>query len=197
MNIFVKIKWVVAILGIFLIILSTNLIDKNNFLRIEESIENIYNERLLSKELLMDISIQFHDKEIAYALNDSVYLQSKNSEINDKIAHSLKQFDRVELTTNEKYILKDLNRNHKKLIQLESNVETVKSLYNPECASIFSAINKNIVDLASEQIQEGKNQKKIANDAVSLTKLFSKIEIYILIFLAIILQVIILYTPKK
>ncbi|NQV51932.1 MAG: hypothetical protein HQ500_02050 [Flavobacteriales bacterium] len=197
MNVLKKVKWVLAISVVFLIILATNLIDKKHFLRIEESIENIYNERLLAKELLLNVSIRFHKKELAYALNDTAYLQSKNDVVNTEIGKSLQMFDRAGATKQERYILDDLNENHAKLIQLESNAQLKGILYSSECVEIFSAINTNINDLAAEQMKEGKNQKRLANDAVNTVKLFSKMEIYMLIFLALILQFIVLYNPKK
>ncbi|MDF1673200.1 MAG: hypothetical protein P1U41_06820 [Vicingaceae bacterium] len=197
MNLFNKVKWALAVSGIFLIILATNLIDKKNFLRVEESVENIYTERLLAKELLLDLSILFHKKELAYALNDTTYLQSKNELINTKITQSLEMFNRSGKTKQEKYILDVIKKNHAKLIQIESNANHKDSSYSIECAGVFSAINNNLNDLANEQMKEGKNQKRLASDAVNSVKLFSKIEIYMLILLALMLQVIILYNPKK
>ncbi len=197
MNVFKKIKWFLAILGVFLIILSTNLIDKDNFLKVEKAVENIYNERLLAKELLLGVSIQFHEKELAYALNDSIYLQSQNKIVNEKITGLLKMFDRTGATRKEKVILNELNGNHKKLIHLESKTQEKDTLYSSYCADIFSDINTNISDLSAVQVKEGKNQKFYARDALNTAKLFSEIEIYMLIFLAVLLQIVILYNPKK
>jgi hypothetical protein len=197
MIIFQKLKWFFAVLGIFLIILATNLIDKKNFVRVEESVETIYNERLLAKELLLNVSIQFHQKELAYALNDTIYLRFKNNVVNAKISELLQMFVRAKSTKEEKTIMDELNENHAKLIQLESNSQLKNRLYSSDCAEIFSAISANIIALSVEQVKEGKLQKFNARDAVDRIKLFSKIEIYILIFLALILQGIILYNPKK
>ncbi len=197
MNVFKKLKWFFAVLVIFLIILATNLLDKKNFLRVEESVETIYNERLLAKELLLNVSIQFHQKELAYALNDSIYLQSQNDVVNAKISELLEMFVRAKSTKKEETILNELNENHTKLIQLEANANLKNRLYSTDCAQIFSDINTNIIALSAEQVKEGRNQKFNARDAVDRIKLFSTIEIYMLIFLAIVLQVIILYNPKK
>ncbi len=197
MSVFEKSKWFLAVLCVFLIILATNLIDKDNFLRVEKAVENIYNERLLAKELLLGVSIQFHEKELAYALNDSTYLQSKNDAVNAKISELLQMFDRTGATRKEGVILDDLNGNHAKLIHLESNIQLKDTLYSSNCADIFSAINTNISELSAVQVKEGKNQKFYARDALDTAKLFSKIEIYVLIFLALALQVVILYNPKE
>ena len=197
MDLFKKIKWFLAVLGVFLLILATNLIDRNNFIRVEESVDNIYNERLLAKELLLEITIKLHKKELAYALNDTSYLQTKNDAVNADISKILETFDRVGSTKREDLILSNLNENHNKLIALQSKTGLEDTLYTKTCAYIFSAINNNIVALASEQVKEGNNQKFLARKAVEKVKLFSQIEIYFLIFLGIILQFIILYSPKK
>lgn len=197
MNVYRKLKWFSAVLGVFLIILATNLIDKKSFLKVEEAVEKMYNERLLAKELLIGVSIQFHEKELAYALNDSVYLKSRNDDVNKEISELLQKFDKADIPRKEKIILVDLQKNHSNLIKLESNTQFKDSLYTEDCAEIFSAINTNIKDLSEAQIKGAENQKFHATAAVDTVKLFSKIETYLLIFLALFLVVIILYTPKK
>ena len=197
MNLFNKIKWVLAITGVFFLILATNLIDKNAFARIEETVDNVYNDRLLAKEVLLDIAVKFHEKELAYSLNDSAYLNNKNDDINAEISKSLEMFDRIESTRNEDLILNRLNRNHAELIQLESNLLSNDTLYTQQCAEIFSAINKNIVELGAEQVAEGERQKFIAKTAIDSVNLYSQMEIYVLIFLGLLLQFVILYKPRK
>lgn len=197
MNVFQKIKWFLAVLGVFLIILATNLIDKKNFLRVEESVDKIYNERLLAKELLLDITIKFHQKELAYALNDSNYLKFQNNTVNEDISTLLELFERSDATKKEKLILNNLNKNHLILTKLESNSLIKDTIYDSECINTFAAINTNIIELSAEQVKEGKHEKFYATEAVNSVKLFSQIEIYMLIILALILQVIIFYSPKK
>lgn len=197
MTVFEKIKWVVAILFVFLIILATNLIDQKNFLKVEEAIENIYEDRLLAKELLMGLTIQFHEKELSYALNDSVYLETQNDAINSDIIRILQIFEKATETRNENMVLHKLNENHSQLIQLESNGSSDDKVYNKKYSVLFSAINENIKELSMIQVKEGRNQKLRAQDAVNSVKLFTKIEIYLLVFLGLIIQIIILYQPKK
>lgn len=196
MNIFKRIKWVLAILCVFLVILATNLMDHKNFQRVEKSVDDIYNQRLVAKELLLNVSIKFHEKEMAYALNDSNYLHSKNDRVNKDISESLQMFERSEATQKEEYILDDLKSNHLKLIQLEKKSIANDTLYSSECSDIFAEIKTNINELAKEQMMEGDYQKKLAADAINSVKIFSKIEIYTLVFLALLLMVIVLYNPN-
>lgn len=197
MNLFSKIKWILGILGVFLLVLATNRIDKNNFKRVEQSVDNIYNDRLLAKDLLLEISLKFHKKELAYALNDSNYIENKNEAINAEISELLESFNRIESTEKEELILKRLKLDHQDLIELEKNLKENESLYTSKCQTIFSDINEQLTKLSAEQVEEGKQQKFLATKALENVELFSQIEIYILIFLGIILQLIILYSPKK
>jgi len=197
MNLFNKVKWVLGILGVFLLVLATNRIDKNNFKRVEQSVDNIYNDRLLAKELLLEISLKFHKKELAYALNDTNYLQNKNQAINTKISELLESFNRIESTEKEELILKRLRRDHDDLIKLEKRLNHKDTLYTEKCEEIFADINTQLGELATEQVEEGKQQKFLASKALENVELFSQIEIYILLLLGIVLQLIILYTPKK
>jgi len=197
MTVFQKIKWFVAVLGVFLIILMTNLLDKQNFLRVEEVVENIFNDRLLAKELLLDVSTKFHQKELAYALNDTIYLETKNDKINTEITELLTMFDRTNQTRDEKKILVSLRDNHDELMRLERNSQLNDSIYNVSFSDVFASISYDIKELSAEQVEEGKLQTMHAKDAVDVANLFSKIEIYILIFLGLVIQFIILYTPKN
>jgi hypothetical protein len=46
-------------------------------------------------------------------------------------------------------------------------------------------------------LEEGSRQLKISRRAIDTIELFTQIEIYILIFLAIIVQIIVMYKPKE
>jgi hypothetical protein len=197
MDIYTKIKWFIGVLAVFLLILATNLIDKQNFMRVEQAVDNIYNERLIAKELLLDVTLKFHRKELAYVLNDSSYLQGQNDQVNLKITELMEMFERTEATRNEKITLEILSENHSKLIALESNLQPSDTLYSGDCRTLFLDINENLYELSVEQVKEGNREKHYARDAINSVKLFTKIEIYLLIILALIMQAIILFSPKK
>jgi len=60
MNLLNKIRWFLAVSVVFVVVLATNLIDKNNFEKVEQSVDNIYNERLLAKKILLELATKFH-----------------------------------------------------------------------------------------------------------------------------------------
>ncbi len=76
MTFYNKIKWVLGILMVFILILCTNLIDRNNFIRVKNSVVTIYNDRIIASDLIFEMSKLFHEKEIAVILLDSVFFES-------------------------------------------------------------------------------------------------------------------------
>lgn len=78
MTFYNKIKWVLGILMIFILILSTNLIDRNNFIRVEDSVVTIYEDRIIANDLIFDISKSIHEKEIAIVSSDSSFFTHTN-----------------------------------------------------------------------------------------------------------------------
>ncbi|MBN2867557.1 MAG: chemotaxis protein, partial [Flavobacteriaceae bacterium] len=61
----------------------------------------------------------------------------------------------------------------------------------------ISKIKKNLEDLSKIQLLEGSKQMSISKKAIDSVELFTQIEIYLLIFLAIVIQIIVMYNPKK
>jgi hypothetical protein len=47
MTVFNRLKWILGILMVFVVILATNLLDRNNFLRVRDSVVAIYEDRLV------------------------------------------------------------------------------------------------------------------------------------------------------
>jgi hypothetical protein len=61
----------------------------------------------------------------------------------------------------------------------------------------IAKIKKNLDDLSKIQLLEGSKQMSISKKAIDSVELFTQIEIYLLIFLAIVIQIIVMYNPKK
>jgi len=79
MKLYTKVKWVLGILMIFILIIATNLIDRNNFVRIKDSLETIYEDRLVAKDLIFKISKSVQEKELALAKLDSTFYLGRKS----------------------------------------------------------------------------------------------------------------------
>lgn len=73
MRFFNKIKWILGISVVFLLIITTNLIDRNNFITVRDSVATIYEDRLIAKDIVFDISLLINEKKLANVLEDSIF----------------------------------------------------------------------------------------------------------------------------
>ena len=175
MNLFNKIKWVLGVLLVFFLILTTNLIDKDNFRRVKQSISSIYEDRLIVKELIFEISLLVHEKEIAAISEDVNFFDLKNERINEELRILVERYYSRKITRQERNTQKDQS-------QYAVQIENIKEdLYN----------------LSKIQIKEGRNELMLTKEVIEEVELFTRIEIYLMIFLAVLIQIIILYNPKK
>ena len=197
MDFYNKLKWVLGILMVFVIIVSTNLIDRNNFIRVKDSVVTIYEDRLIATDLIFEMSEAIHTKELAIALEDSIYYTKQNKEANQEVGELISRYELTRLTGNETKIFKELKNNFETLKTLElTYVESSfkqKDLLNQH----ISELKQNLSELSKIQINEGRKQMSISKKAIDTVELFTQIEIYLLVFLAIIIQIIVMYNPKK
>jgi len=196
MSLYNKVKWTLGILLIFGLIITTNLIDKNNFVRVKDSVEAIYKDRLVAKDLILKMSKAMHQKEIALVTNDSLYFKRENKSVNKRVESLIEGFEKTKLTDAETKTFKNFKKNFSTLIAAETDLQN--SIRNKEkTLQQIAAIKNNLDDLAEVQITEGSRQMFISKQALQSVELFTQIEIYILVALAIIIQIIILYNPKE
>ena len=192
-----KLKWILGILMIFVLIITTNLIDKNNFIRVRDSVVTIYEDRLVANDLIFEMLTLVQQKELAVSLSDSVFFQNQNSKVNDNLQSLISRFEQTKLTLEEAHVFRNLKANVEVL--LDSERQLFKSSYNNNSQVIkhFKSLKNNLNELSKIQLNEGSRQMSISKRALDTVELFTQIEIYILVFLAILIQVIIMYQPKE
>ncbi|MHA7842175.1 MAG: MCP four helix bundle domain-containing protein [Winogradskyella sp.] len=196
MTFFNKIKWILGILLVFVLIAITNLIDRNNFIRVRDSVVTIYEDRLVAKELIYEMSKSVNDKEIALVSKDSVFFKEKNLKVNTQIKGFLSRFEQTKLTTEEGKTFEDLKSNFNSLFNSEHSSLDQNSENSSASLALISDIKDNLDDLSKIQISEGSKQLAISKKAINTVELFTQIEIYLLVFLAIVIQIIVIYNPK-
>ncbi|TXD85106.1 chemotaxis protein [Subsaximicrobium wynnwilliamsii] len=197
MNFYNKVKWVLGILMVFILILSTNLIDRNNFARVKESVVTLYEDRLVANDLIFEMSRLIHEKDISLATNDSLYFSKRNRQVNEEINDNLAQFELTRLTRKEEQVFDELKSNIETLMTVETNLERLWPNQNTKASNRISKIRINLHELSKIQLNEGKRQLSISKKAMNTVELFTQIEIYLLIFLAIVIQIIVMYNPKR
>jgi len=191
-----KLKWIFGVLLVFFIILATNLIDRDNFLRIKDSTASIYEDRLIAKSIIYDISKHVHRKEIALLKADSSFYQKENEATNRLIEEALAQFTSTKLTSKEALIFEDLKLSIANLQAKEATLFDAAGKSDQSQLVQIQAIESKLNALAAIQLEEGKRLVLISQKAMNSIELFTQMEIYVLLGLAILLQILIMYKPK-
>ncbi|MDV7393595.1 MCP four helix bundle domain-containing protein, partial [Arthrospira platensis SPKY1] len=104
---------------VFVIVLMTNLIDKDNFSKLRYSIVTIYEDRIVASDLIFEIALMIQEKEIAAAISDSSFFNEKNEQVNQRIQELIERYGQTKLTREEREIFNDLKDNLKNLEKLE------------------------------------------------------------------------------
>ena len=197
MSLYNKLKWILGILIVFVLIIATNLIDKNNFTRVRDSVVTIYEDRIIASDLIFELQQSIHEKEVAIVLRDSLFYKNQNSRVNQHIESLLARYDETKLTKKESKIYKNLKSNLAGLMTLENKNTSMNLLNKNEILAKIDNLKSNLSDLSKVQLDEGGKQMSISRKALDTVEFFTQLEICILVVLAIVIQLIVMYNPKK
>ncbi|WP_299061612.1 MCP four helix bundle domain-containing protein [uncultured Polaribacter sp.] len=192
-----KVKWVLGILMVFVLIVATNLIDRNNFLRVKDSVVTIYEDRLVVNDLIFEMSKAIQEKELASIKSDSVFFLTENKKINKDLQNNILKYEETKLTAKEVKVFNNLKQNLKNVNDLELLLIKNKFDNNKGLEKAIIKVKENLYQLSKIQLNEGGRQMSISKKAIDTVELFTQLEIYILIFLAIVIQIIVIYKPKE
>lgn len=197
MKFYNKLKWILGIMIVFVLIVTTNLIDRNNFIRVKGSVETLYEDRLKANDLLFDLSQAIQEKEVAILKADTLFFSARNAALNREIQTYIDLYEQTQLTSDESRLFNKL-REDLRVLEKEENAFIGSSYSNNSDLLISSTnIKANLKALSKIQLLEGRRQVSISNKAIDTVELYTHIEIYLLAFLAIVVQILILYSPKK
>lgn len=196
MTLFDKVKWILGIFMVFILIVATNLIDKQHFLRVKNSVVTIYEDRLVANDLIFEMHCLIQEKAEALAAMDSTFFIERNSQINENIESFVVEFDKTRHTIKERSLFEQYKQNIESLKNSETAFIDSKFTEKGNLNIQLKEVKENLYDLAKIQLSEGRRQMHISQKSVDTIELFTHIEIYMLIILAIIVQVIVIYKPK-
>lgn len=193
MSLIEKLKWSLGILMVFVLILSTNLLDKNNFLRVRDSIVAIYEDRLVANDVIYDMAEIVGEKELAIATENMNFLEKENSRLNMELDELMSRYESTRLTDSEAKEFSQLKENMSRLMQIEQVNDGAKD----PALRLIDELQLNLHRLSKIQLSEGRRQKLIGKSAVESVELFTRIEIYLLVVMAIVIQIIVMYNPSS
>jgi len=192
-----KIKWILGISMVFFLILATNYVDRNNFRLVQDSIETIYEDRLIAHNLVFKMSLAIQEKVMAKTIAEPNLFVQQNKVANAELEQLTEAFRNTKLTPKEAVVFEDFEANFLEIRELEKAVtDEGKKLDEAAYTKELEQLNKNINALSEIQLDEGKRQLFIGKRAVETAEFLTTIEVYVLIFLAILVQIIVIYNPK-
>jgi len=194
MTVYSKVRWVLSILLVFFIVLITNIIDRENFNRLSDSVTTIYEDRIVASDLIFEISRLIQDKHIAIVTNDTTFFQKKNTGINQELNSLIESYKQTRLTEREKFVFTQLQD---ELITLEEKEQQTENIPTLDLLKNIDQIDQHLYDLSKIQLQEGKQVVFNSDRIKDNINLFTQGEIIFLIIMAVLIQIIILYKPKK
>lgn len=181
---------------VFILIISTNLIDKKNFAQLRSTTVAIYEDRLVADNLIYKLLQKTHEKEIAIVGNNENYFSKENAKANIRIENLMEKFSQTKLTGSESKVFNQLKVNATELVDIERSFLNNDKTDKTEILQALARIREDLSALSDIQLREGARQMMKSEQALESIELFTDIEIYLLIFLALVILFIILYNPK-
>ncbi|MEL6556959.1 MAG: MCP four helix bundle domain-containing protein [Bacteroidota bacterium] len=197
-----RIRTALALLVVFLIVIATNMIDKNHFATVQKSVRTIYDDRMVAKNYIYKISRQLALKRGVLQSGNKENIIRLNSSYNDSIQSLIEKYGQTKLTEREVRRFQLLKDNLDRLYQSENFLEgeitlsTELSLPN-EFELHFANVTEDLDTLAEIQMSEGRREKAISNRAVESSNLISKLEIGFVILIGFLIQILIFVKPLK
>lgn len=196
-----KIKWSSALILVFLLLLATNLIDRKNFKRINESMVSIYSDRLVVNGFVYHLSELIHEKNKSVLTANESFYKERNEAINQEIDEIVIQFYETKLTPDEKINLDAFSKKIRELKAIEDSlsIKPLKLFEEPIKTALLeqmSKIDKDLNILSKIQLDEGRRQYFISKEALESIELLTKLEVYALVIIALFVLLIIFYKPS-
>jgi len=189
----VKIGFAFAI--VFLLVLATNRLDNRRFNTLENSLTSVFEDRLVAKGYIYELNNIFHDKEKRIMNGQKI----SNIEVyNDKVNGYISDYYNTRLTSEEKSNFSNFKNHYEDYRDLKREIVTQEgdSMSAATKAKLLDQLNriqKDLDQLASIQIAEGKSMTQFATRTLDSSSLMSNLEIIIIIVIGIVVQFIIFY----
>lgn len=195
-----KIVFVVGLVCSSLLILFSGQANIKHYEHVQRSIEDIYEDRLVVKGLIFELSSLLHQKEIAnISGNESFYVKT-NPSINSQIEANLQAFRATQLTPAEATTLEQFSAEFETLSSSENalGLSDGHDFTPAEVAPLSTQIHElqdHLKVLADIQLSEGKRKLMASEESSSSMRLFARVENYMLIIFAVLAIGIVFFVP--
>ncbi|WPZ08908.1 MCP four helix bundle domain-containing protein [Roseivirga spongicola] len=191
-----KLKWTAALLIVFLLIIATNLVDRQHFRRVKESVVAMYEDRLVVKDLIFELKLLVDQKKLALLTENEEFFADQNEQVNDSIDALVERFYATQLTAEERDYLNAFVEKTETLRPIEERVYTDPQA-EEQLAKSLHALESDLYVLSKIQLSEGKVQLMKASKSVNAMDYLTNLELIALIVIAVFVIFIWVYNPKS
>jgi hypothetical protein len=195
-----KVYWTLALLVVFFLILGTNRIDQMHFERLKDSLTNIYNDRLVVKDYILDISTNLEEKHREAAVGNQAFFGSTSDRLSKEVDSLVVLFGKTELTRREGDLLDDFKKKNLQLtkaMRSYSSAEEDIDIRQDQVITQVKSMKTTLNSLSRIQVQEGRAEMLNANKSIQAIELFTRIEIIFLILIGIVIQALIVLKVNR
>ncbi len=170
-----------AIVAVALFVLATGRTNVHNYQQVQQSIEEIYEDRLVVKRLIFELSNLLHRKELAQVTGDTTFYAEENPTVDEDIAQRIAAFRATTLTPGEARTLQQLER-HLDALQaaeraLQEGPDPSEAPDLPQTlADLMDALRADLLRLSEIQIEEGRRKVILSDAATSDMAVIERIE---------------------
>ncbi|SOE19736.1 Four helix bundle sensory module for signal transduction [Spirosomataceae bacterium TFI 002] len=192
-----KFERITALILLLIIVITTNVMDNTSFKIVEDSVNNIYEDRLVAYDLTYKMYSEVMERRMALSQNDLSHFQSNTAKFESSIGDLIAQYSNTKLTQKEDENFKALQSQFSELKVLESRLVGSKTSENSlkEVEVKTAKIIESLQSLAAIQISEGKRQLNKSKQAIYSSNVLSKIEIVSMIVISLIIVFLIIKDP--
>ncbi|WP_373519236.1 MCP four helix bundle domain-containing protein [Pricia sp.] len=181
----------------FLLVLASNRLNQRNFSNLEQTVDSIFEDRVVAQGYIYRLNNLFHIKEMSLSA-----IQRKNTVVtnNAAIEELLESFSKTRLTRDESVHFNRLTDNHTQLKALENALVADQGVLgresNKEQLTLLKKIGGNLDGLSGVQLSEGRLMTEISKKSLNINQLLSQLEVAFLIVIAVLFLLIIFHGEK-
>ena len=197
-RLFQKLRTAAALIVVFLLIYGTNRLDRHHFENVQHIMNTVYEDRIVAQHYIYQLSNLYRQKS---ECAPGSLKEEAAKDINRQIDEYIGLFSATKLTSKEAQVFQLLEKNNEELSALEANLAArPDGSLNQEKISQFKAkvemIFENLDRLSEIQLNEGGRLRRVAQDSLDTNSFFSQLELLLLVFIGLLVQVILFYAPK-
>lgn len=208
-----KFKIALLLLVVLVLVLVKNIIDRNNVSKLGNSFSSVYEDRLLVESYIYELSDHLYRKKIMVddcrSTEHFLALKKRITTHNIAIDTIVDDYARTKLTEAESFYFQAFQNNIADMKELEAsylNQQSIDSLLAQDALRTkmdeqFNAALRNLHQLSSIQISEGKLLQESSQRIVAGSSILTQFELILLIGIGICIQILIFASksifPKK